>query len=41
MTRQTMSNQVNNKSINNPARNQRFGASSLARMRHSKGFTLV
>jgi type IV pilus assembly protein PilA len=41
MTRQTMSNQVNNKSINNPARHQRFGASSLARMRHSKGFTLV
>ena len=41
MTHQTMSNQAKNKSINNLARHQRFGASSLARMRHSKGFTLV
>jgi type IV pilus assembly protein PilA len=41
MTHQTMSNQSKNKSINNLARHQRFGASSLARMRHSKGFTLV
>ena len=41
MTHQTMSNQANNKSANNLARHQRFGASSLARMRHSKGFTLV
>jgi len=41
MTHQTISNQANNKSANNLARHQRFGASSLARMRHSKGFTLV
>ena len=41
MTHQTMSNQAKNKSANNLARHQRFGASSLARMRHSKGFTLV
>jgi type IV pilus assembly protein PilA len=41
MTLQTMSNPANTKSINNLARHQRFGASSLARMRHSKGFTLV
>lgn len=41
MTHQTMSNRAKNKSANNPARHQRFGASPLARMRHSKGFTLV
>ena len=41
MTHQTMSNQAKNKSANNLARHQRFGASPLARMRHSKGFTLV
>ena len=41
MTHQTMSNQANTKSVNNLARHQRFGASPLARMRHSKGFTLV
>ena len=41
MTHQTMSNQVSIKSINNLARPQRFGASSMARLRHSKGFTLV
>jgi type IV pilus assembly protein PilA len=41
MTHQTMSNQAKNTSINNLARHQRFGASSLVHMRHSKGFTLV
>lgn len=41
MSNQTMSNQLNIKSINNPARHKHFGASSAARMRHSKGFTLV
>ncbi len=41
MTQQTMSNQANTKSVNNLVRHQRFGASPLARMRHSKGFTLV
>ena len=41
MTLQTMSNKTHNISVKQPARHQRFGASSLARMRHSKGFTLV
>ena len=41
MTIQTMSNKTHNISVKQPARHQRFGASSLARMRHSKGFTLV
>ena len=41
MTHLTMSNKTNNKFVNNRARHQRFGTSSLARMRHSKGFTLV
>jgi len=41
MSNQTMSNQVKIKSIKNPARHKHFGASSAARMRHSKGFTLV
>ena len=41
MTLQTMSNNTHNISVKQPARHQRFGASSLARMRHSKGFTLV
>jgi type IV pilus assembly protein PilA len=41
MTLQTMSTQTHNMSIKQPARHQRFAASPLARMRHSKGFTLV
>jgi type IV pilus assembly protein PilA len=41
MTIQTMTNQTNHKSVNNLARHQRFGGSPMARMRHSKGFTLV
>ena len=41
MTLQTMSNNTHNISVKQPARHQRFAASPLARMRHSKGFTLV
>ncbi len=41
MTHQKMSNRAHNKSINNLARHYRFEASSMARMRRSKGFTLV
>lgn len=41
MTRQTISNKSNNKFVNDLARHQRFGASSVARLHHSKGFTLV
>ena len=41
MTLQTMTTQTHNMSAKQPARHQRFGASPLARMRHSKGFTLV
>jgi prepilin-type N-terminal cleavage/methylation domain-containing protein len=41
MTLQTRSNQTENNSFKRLARHQRFGASPLARMRHSKGFTLV
>ena len=41
MSLQTRSNQTENNSFKRLARHQRFGASPLARMRHSKGFTLV
>ena len=41
MTLQTMSTQTHNMSVKQPARHQRFAASPLARLRHSKGFTLV
>ena len=41
MTLQTRSNQTENNSFKRLARHQRFGASPMARMRHSKGFTLV
>jgi len=41
MSLQTLSNKAGTISAKQPARHQRFAASPLARMRHSKGFTLV
>ena len=41
MTLQTMNNKTHIMSVKQPARHQRFAASPLALMRHSKGFTLV